>query len=313
MACACGSSSSREIAPLSAEEQAARHYRSAGDELLAFAPAGAEAVIELDMQRLRDNAAVGGLLAATRGAALAPGLGFDPVHDADVIVLCAYDLGSASADTLTLVKSAKLSAMAGAKRLAPGIVAVASPELRKKALATKGGALPSLAADREFLSTRDRAVPDGAPGASLRLTARLDFDARVSMARVFDLDRVPTAISVWGDVVDDLAVVALLAAEGPKEAQALGKAAKASLARVAAHPWVRRLVLGYLFESVSVKIGKNGTQLVLWIDPQRLSLLSKRLTRYARAAAEDASQPSPTGTVPTEPAEPPPPETSPES
>lgn len=237
------------------------------------------------MQRLRDNPVLGPLMEATRGSALAPGLGFDPVHDADVIVLCAYDLGTASAETLTLVKSAKLSAMAGRKRLAPGIVAVASPALRKKALAIKAGASPSLARDRDFLATRDRAVPDGAPGASIRVTARLDFDARVSMARVFDLDRVPTALSVWGDVVDDLAVVALLSAEGPKEAQALAKAAKASLGRIGAHPWVRRLVLGYLFEAVSVKAGKSGATMVLWIDPQRLALLSTRLTRYAREAA----------------------------
>jgi hypothetical protein len=64
--------------------------------------------------------------------------------------------------------------------------------------------------DAAFVELRDEAMPARAPGASLRLTARLSTDARIAAAGRMGLDEVPATISLWLDVADDLALVATL-------------------------------------------------------------------------------------------------------
>ncbi|MBT8493797.1 MAG: hypothetical protein KJO07_12110 [Deltaproteobacteria bacterium] len=293
LALGCGSSSSKKLPPLSKEELAARHFQSAGSELLAHAPLGAQLVVEVDFARIRENPVLGELTGAVAGIWADTGLGFDPLRDADVMVLCAYRLGTAKAETLTLVSSDKLANLAGAESLADGVVAVGSVDMRKQARAVVAGKGKSMTSDARFMKIRDGAVPDKAPGATLRFTAVLDFESRVSMARLFDLDRVPTAISAWGDVADDLAVVGILGADDAREAKKLAQASRKRLRKMAGHPILQRLVLGYLLESVSVTAHKHSARLVLVIEPNRLELLSKRLTRYAREASQNKAAPAP--------------------
>jgi len=285
LAAACGGSdSSRPLPPLNRAERAARTYHSAGDELLVFAPKGAQLVVEVDLRRLRENTVIGGLV---RAASAVPGVGaptFDAVRDADAFVLCAYELGTATAQTLTIVRSDELAKVAKRGRLADGVVAVGNEKMLERASETRKEL--SMASDLAFLETRDRAVPDKAPGAALRVTAQFDFDARVSMSRLLDLSSVPTWVSIWGDVVDDLAIVAQLGAENSKEARELGKASKAWLERMTGHELVKELVVGYLAHDVQVRVLSRAAALVLVIEPRRLKLLTRRLERLAKSRSE---------------------------
>ena len=62
-------------------------------------------------------------------------------------------------------------------------------------------------AAEDFLRLRARSMPDAAPGASLRVTARLPFDARVALAKQSGLESAPAQLSIWADVVDDFAMI----------------------------------------------------------------------------------------------------------
>jgi hypothetical protein len=73
----------------------------------------------------------------------------------------------------------------------------------------------------------EEAMPQGAPGASLRVAARLSPSARAAIADVLDVRVVPPSLSAWGDVVDDLAIVALLHAEDIDAADNLAEEARA--------------------------------------------------------------------------------------
>ena len=55
--------------------------------MLSYAPAGAEAVVELDVARMRTNHVLGPLVAAAGTLLGEVGFGFHAIRDADVIVL----------------------------------------------------------------------------------------------------------------------------------------------------------------------------------------------------------------------------------
>ncbi|MBS1119137.1 MAG: hypothetical protein H6Q90_1365, partial [Deltaproteobacteria bacterium] len=95
----------------------------------------------------------------------------------------------------------------------------------RAALGETGGS--RLTAPADLLALRDRAMPADAPGASLRLTARLPFDARVALARQTGLESAPAQLSIWVDVVDDLAIIIDADALDPGE-----RATKKSIARL---------------------------------------------------------------------------------
>ena len=79
------------------------------------------------------------------------------------------------------------------------------------------------------MNLRDHAMPPGATGAVIRVTARLPFDARIAFARQTGLDAAPAQLSVWGDVADDLAIVVDADAADPGDK--LGKDAAKRLAQ----------------------------------------------------------------------------------
>jgi len=137
-------------------------------------------------------------------------------------------VGTAEAATLTVIASP--AAVPGATRITDGLYAmgpadwIAQLEARA-ALGETGGS--RLTAPADLLALRDRAMPADAPGASLRLTARLPFDARVALARQTGLESAPAQLSIWVDVVDDLAIIIDADALDPGE-----RATKKSIARL---------------------------------------------------------------------------------
>ncbi|MEM9490218.1 MAG: hypothetical protein AAGC55_13815 [Myxococcota bacterium] len=270
---------------------------TAGDTLLTLAPAGAQVVAELDLARLRDNPAVGPVLSAlgesdgdiagVRDLA-APFGGFEQavIQRADALLLCAYRVGSDEATALILLAGRQLAQLpvvaARGRQVRPArdgaaaVWAVGPDDLLARAEAVVRGEESAMTEDRALLAIRTRAMPAAADSASLRVAARLDFDARVALAARFDLDHVPVAMSLWGDVIDDLAVVA--AAEGADlgETRELMSSLKRMVGHLAAVPWVRRNYLHFVLSTIDVTRRGLSARATLVIGPSRLTRLMRR-------------------------------------
>ena len=212
------------------------HVTTGTEHVLALLPEGAQLVVEIDLARLRANPAVGdvaGKALAQLGAdARIPGvpLAFrgSPLAGADSIVMAAYGVGTADAATLTILQTKQ--DLADSTRIAPDLVAIGPDDWIGQLQARAAiDAKHALAPSAELLHLRDHAMPPGATGAVLRVTARLPFDARIAFARQTGLDAAPAQLSIWGDVADDLAVVVDADAADPGDK--LGKDAARRLAQ----------------------------------------------------------------------------------
>lgn len=225
---------------------------SPADAMVALLPDGAQVIVEIDLARLRANAVVGetakqwlaSLGAETRLPALPLSVVGSPLATADEVVMAAYGVGTAQAITITLVLT-KTEIPNGA-RLSPDVVAL-GPEDWIGQLATRQALADQhpLAIPTALQKLRDHAMPTGATGAIVRVTARLSFDARVALARMTNLDAAPAELSLWCDVADDLAIVVDANASDP------GAKNDKQAARRLAH--TIRGVLGSLAEAEPIK------------------------------------------------------------
>ena len=193
---------------------------SVTDDLVALVPLGADAVLEVDVRRLRDNDVVGPALRSLAGRSRALALlGFQPLVDLDHAAIALYATGTPEPQVLALLRGDvgtvdRLLRRDDTAGLARGVVAIGPDELLAAARSLHGGEGGSMLADARFVRLRDAPVPSRAPGAALRFTAALGLEARVSLAGRLGVDEVPATLSVWLDVVDDLALVALLGGGG---------------------------------------------------------------------------------------------------
>lgn len=238
---------------------------TAGDELLQLLPAGAQVVVELDVERARQSEAVGPLvqtlleqdqLAAAAGSLSsitgADKLGAAPLADVRALVIASYAVGTSEAYTLTLVRSAgdptalanQLGAIvleAGPER---GLAALGPPDVtaelaerqRARAAASAAAAtsatfsapkLSDFALPRSFFELRARPMPEAATGAVLRVTAELPFDARLALSRLTNLDPPPARLALWADVADDAALLVWADSAEPDDPKATARLAAA--------------------------------------------------------------------------------------
>lgn len=226
-----------------------------GEDVLALLPDGAQVIVELDLARLRANATVGETAKQALGSLGAdsrvPGLPLQvlgsPLASADRVVLAAYGVGTAQAATLTVLTTK--ADVAGGVRIAPSLVAL-GPEDWVGQLQTRAALAADhpLAVPEAVLKLRDHAMPQGATGAIVRITARLPFDARVALARMTNVDAAPAELSLWCDIADDLAIVVDADAVDPGDKDP--KAAKDSARRLA---HTIRGVLGALADSPAIR------------------------------------------------------------
>ena len=186
---------------------------TAGDPLLVYLPDGADAVAELDLKRLRENAVLARLVEA---AGRREALGIDPLRDLDAVVAGVYRLGEDDAGTLFVLRGPGLAGkeLPDCERVDATTFLSGPPALRERA---RGGLL----GDARFRALRAAAMPARASGASVRVTARLTPRARVAAAGRLGLDEVPATVSLWLDVADDAALIALLGASDEKDAARL--------------------------------------------------------------------------------------------
>jgi hypothetical protein len=257
------------------------------ERVLALIPEGAQVVIEVDVARLRANPVVGASVARylsspTEGV---PGA----VNVAERVVLAAFGVGTAQAATVTLVVSG--GSVEGARKVAAigdRTVWALGPkdwvdQLEQRAALADAGVGARLMPSADLLALRSRAMPSRAPGASLRLTARLPFDARVALANVAGMDPAPAQVSVWGDVVDDLAIVVEADATdgaakgGPrKQGARLEQAVNRTLARLGDIAAVR--ALGLVPAIADTKVTSHGAwvRVVFTVGPRYLGRVVER-------------------------------------
>ena len=263
------------------------------DRILAMLPQGAQVVVEVDLARLRANPVIGAVVTralasgmplpgAGAGAAAGASPAAGPLALADVVVLAAYGVGTASAATVTLLASRQ--AIAGAARVGDGVYAL-GPEDWTAQIAQRAAMLEAsglVRAQPELLELRDRAMPPNAPGASLRITARLPFDARIALAQQAGLEAAPAQLSIWGDVVDDLAVVVEADAADPGDRRGrqavarLEAAIRGALASLAAEPVVQALGLPRSLGGAKLVVRGTWVRAVIAIGPEHLKRVAAR-------------------------------------
>jgi hypothetical protein len=279
---ACGGSY-RKVEPASAAP--ITRAPTAGDAALAMLPAGPDVLIELDLARARANPSLGALVDRWVGnaGAMMPGEA-PPLAGAAWVVLAAYDVGGDDATTVTLVAPGKGVEIPKAVKIADGVVALAPPAWIDKLAAVT--AETSAAEDRELLALRARAMPTAADGAVLRLTARLSTDARIELAGAIGLEPAPRAISAWGDLADDAALVVDLDARDdgdPAAARRLRVAVEKLIRRLADHAGVRALGLAPPIARTRIEGTRRGTWLraITVVPPTRVKWAAAELAKEA--------------------------------
>jgi hypothetical protein len=316
------------------------------ERLLAMLPQGAQIVVEVDLARLRANPVIGAVVtralaeparpapdaspaAAWLRAVLRGGPPGEPSADptraesplaaADQVVLAAYGVGTAQAATLTLLAAPR--EVAGATRLAGGAYAVGPPEWieqaqQRVALATTGQAGFAIRPAPELLELRARAMPAEAPGASLRVTARLSFDARIALVRQTGIDTPPAQLSAWGDVADDLALVVDCDAADPGStpagrpsgaspggqraapARRLAGALRAMLATVAEQPTIRSLGLPPSLTGARLIARGTWVRAIIAVGPEHLRRVAERAAGLLGALPSAAPAAAPASALP---------------
>jgi hypothetical protein len=290
------------------------------ERMLAMLPQGAQVVVEIDLARLRANPVVGEVVTralAERTRDLPAGVPASPLAASEQVVLAAYGVGTAQAATLTVL--AAPHELTGTTKLADGFYAVGPLDWveqaqQRVALATTGEAKFAITAAPELLELRGRAMPAKAPGASLRITARLPFDARVALARQTGLDAAPAQLSAWGDIVDDLVLIVDCDAADPGNRPAgkrssdapkrLEATLRGALAAVSEEPIIRLLGLPSSFAGAKLVAHGSWVRTIIAIGPAHLHRVAERVAALLRAAAP--ATPTQPSTPPTPPSATPP-------
>jgi hypothetical protein len=257
----------------------------AGDALLGLAPAGADAVLEVDLARVRRNPAVGQLARAVSPPSAEPG-GAAAIAAVDALLVLSYGLGEGAPRMLILGRGGDALRLAGAAPLGGGAVALGDAALVRRDE-------PALAADRELQALRAWSMPAAAEAAAVRLTARLSFEARLGLARRLSLDAVPRTISLWADVVDDLALIALLGADRPRDTSDLERGSQKLVARLAQSAPLFGRPLARELGKTRVEARGALVRFTLVIGPRRLAQLVSGALRSLDAATPI---PAPEGT-----------------
>ncbi len=265
---ACGGSKSR---PMTLVPQRAT---TAGDALLSSVPVGADLLLEIDLARLRNNTVIGKILdSVAPPEALAEG---DLLRDASTVLVCVYGVGD-GAKQLIILQARVGVELTQAAAIGGGRFAVGDPSLVARAVALGGGNGASMLEDDEFLRLRSAVMPAEAKWAAVRAVARLDFDARVAVASKVRMSEVPVSLALWGDVVDDLAIVVHVFGEESSSHERLHHALVSLRARIAKNPYIRFLGLTTPLTSSRITRTDTRVQLVFVLSPKRLAQLTERL------------------------------------
>jgi hypothetical protein len=293
--------------------------KTIADHIVALLPPDAQIVVEIDLARLRANPAIGATITKALEAPrdLPKDFPAPPLATADVVVFAAYGVGTSSAATIAVIASRQdipdatriPVRLPDNKKGSDPISGVRQPDEKKgsdpisvgqpdkevglwamgpaeqirelEARATIAVDKPVQAAE-DFLRLRARSMPDGAPGASLRVTARLPFDARVALAKQSGLESAPAQLSIWADVVDDFAMVVDADSIDPgdkatKKATArLERLIRSALRSLAEEPKMQALGLSSSVSQARLTAGGSWIRTIIAIGPAHLKRVVER-------------------------------------
>lgn len=262
--------------------------KTVSDKIVHLLPHGAQIVVEIDLARLRANEVVGPAITKALAAPvdLPKHLPTPPLAVADAVVFAAYGVGTSSAATLAVISSSQ--EIPDSTRLGDNLFAMGPPEwirqLESRAALTLGKT--PVTAPPELLHLRERAMPDGAPGASLRVTARLPFDARVALAKDSGLESAPAQLSIWADVVDDFVIVIDADSIDPGEkattkARArLERLIRVALRSLADEPKLRALGLSSSIGRARLAAGGSWIRTIIEVGPSQLKRVIERANTF---------------------------------
>lgn len=178
-------------------------------QLLAYVPAGAQLLVEIDVARLRANPVVGELMRLLVDAETSVNADLAlpaelprSLRGVDAIVIASFLVGAADAQSLTLLRVMPNQNVAGVV-VGPGVVAVGPENLVAQALLrgnAASGATPAHQLSAALLAARQRIELPGTTANALRITATLAPAAAAALG-------VPSTLAVWSDVVDDAAIL----------------------------------------------------------------------------------------------------------
>lgn len=236
-----------------------------GDSVLDILPDDSSFVLELDIARLRENPK-SNLLLKTFFA----GGGFNVYEEASAVVLVGFHTGTERAQILSLVQGANLPVgVRFGKWIAIG-EDVALARLRD----VERGAVTALADNRRFLRKRAGVMPARAKGASIRLTAQLNFDGRVELSRLLGAAHMPEEVALWGDIADDAAILLRVTRKGKNAGAKMEQFLETLLRRVEKFSGVRNAKR--FVSQIEIRKVAGGAQLVLVVGPKRLERLIAR-------------------------------------
>lgn len=298
-----------------------------GERMLAMLPHGAQVVVEIDLARLRGNPVVGEIITralAEQTGELPAGVPASPLPHTEYLVLAAYGVGTAQAAMITLLASPV--ALEATTPITGGVYAVGPDDWieqlqQRVALAAVPGvagspssAVSTLRTEPELLALRRRAMPERAPGAVLRVTARLPFDARVALARQTGIEAAPAQLSAWGDVADDFALIIDCDAADPGAAPAksarsgegrargddaarrLEATLRGALSAIAEQPEIRALGLPASLAGTKFHARGSWVRMIVAIGPSRLGRV---VARAAALLGPSSAPPAPVDAAPS--------------
>lgn len=263
-----------------------REAVTVADHIVDVLPNGAQIVLELDLARLRTNAVIGETVTKALTAPLAdlPGdVPVPPLAVADTVVFASYGIGTSNAATIVVIASKQ--EIADATRLGDNLYAMGPPDWIRQLEARAALGTP-IRAEEPLLRLRERAMPAKAPGASLRVTARLPFDARVALAKDSGLESAPARLSVWADVVDDFVIIIDADSVDPgekatKKANArLERLLRTALRALAEEPKLRALGLSSSISRAKLAAGGSWIRTIIAVGPLHLKRVVERANTY---------------------------------
>ena len=287
IACGGGSKSAKTSKPEPLPEA-----KTVTDKIVNLLPHGAQIVVEIDLARLRANDVIGATFTKALAAPfdMPKDLPTPPLAVAEAVVFAAYGVGTSSAATIAVIAS-KQDVPDGTRLSTAGDITLWAMgpgdwvrQLEARA-ALSLGKTPVLAPP-ELIRLRERSMPKNAPGASLRVTARLPFDARVALAKDSGLESAPAQLSIWADVVDDFVIIIDADANDPgekatKKANArLERLLRTALRSVAAEPKMRALGLSSSISRARLSAGGSWIRTIIAVGPAHLKRVIERANTF---------------------------------
>ncbi len=213
-----------------------------------------------------------------------------PLAATDHLVLAAYGVGTADAATITLLATPEQ--VDGARKIADGVVAFGPDAwLDQVSARAEIAAKAQVGPSDDMIRLRDHAMPAGATGASIRLTARLSFDARVTLARVTGIELAPAQLSLWADVADDFAIV-VDADAGTEATPKLAAIVRGVIGQLADEPSARALGLPSALRSARQIRQGTWVRTIVAIGPAQLKRVVARANTLLAPAPPAVLQPA---------------------